>query len=138
MAEFNSDPEANFVYTVFLRSAVKQEPKNNSKQLLIKQSTKYHLLKNFIFFPPILQAADGVPVPPLLVTGPSCSGKTEVVKAVLGHRGCSYVYVNCAEVVQKRGLFEAVVDQVADGSRCAYCPVLYNLTSLLFVPLVIS
>eukprot|EP00752_Nemacystus_decipiens_P014903 g13266.t2 len=63
------------------------------------------------------ESTDGVPVPPLLVTGPPCSGKTSVVRAVLEHRGCSYAYVNCAEVVQRRDLLEAVVEQVAGGSR---------------------
>lgn len=54
----------------------------------------------------------------MLVTGPPCSGKTSVVRAVLEHRGFSYAYVNCAEVVQRRDLLEAVVEQVAGGSRC--------------------
>ncbi|CAM9604892.1 unnamed protein product, partial [Hapterophycus canaliculatus] len=63
------------------------------------------------------ESTDGVPVPPLLVTGPPCSGKTSVVRAVLEHRGCSYTYVNCAEVVQRKDLLEAVVEQVAGGSR---------------------
>lgn len=56
-------------------------------------------------------------MPPLLVTGPPCTGKTSVVRAVLDHRGCSYAYVNCAEVVQRRDLLEALVEQVAGGSR---------------------
>ncbi|CAN0096878.1 unnamed protein product, partial [Scytosiphon promiscuus] len=63
------------------------------------------------------ESTDGVPVPPLLVTGPPCSGKTSVVRAVLEHRGCSYTYVNCVEVVRRRDLLEAVVEQVAGGSR---------------------
>ncbi|CAN0180129.1 unnamed protein product, partial [Ectocarpus sp. 4 AP-2014] len=63
------------------------------------------------------ESTDGVPVPPLLVTGPPCTGKTSVVRAVLDHRGCSYAYVNCAEVVQRRDLLEALVEQVAGGSR---------------------
>eukprot|EP00903_Cladosiphon_okamuranus_P012843 g12001.t1 len=63
------------------------------------------------------ESNDGVPVPPLLITGPPCSGKTSVVRAVLEHRGCSYVYVNCSEVVQRRDLLEAVIEQVAGGSR---------------------
>ncbi|CBJ32697.1 putative Mn/Fe superoxide dismutase [Ectocarpus siliculosus] len=63
------------------------------------------------------ESTDGVPVPPLLVTGPPCTGKTSVVRAVLDHRGCSYAYVNCAEVVQRRDLLEVLVEQVAGGSR---------------------
>ncbi|CAN0562904.1 unnamed protein product, partial [Laminaria digitata] len=60
---------------------------------------------------------DGVPVPPILVTGPPCCGKTGVVTSLLDNRGCSYVYVNCSEILSKRGLMEAVLEQVAGGSR---------------------
>lgn len=62
------------------------------------------------------QVADGVPVPPLLITGPPSTGKTSVVRAVLDYRGFSYVHVNCMEVVAKNNLFEAVIEQTA-GSR---------------------
>ncbi|CAN0000741.1 unnamed protein product, partial [Sphacelaria rigidula] len=60
-----------------------------------------------------MQVADGVPVPPLLVTGPPSTGKTSVVRAVLDYRGFSYVHVNCMEVVAKNNLFEAVIEQTA-------------------------
>ncbi|CAM9665810.1 unnamed protein product [Pylaiella littoralis] len=62
------------------------------------------------------ESTDGVPVPPLIITGPPCCGKTSVVRAVLEHRGCTYAYVNCAEVFRRKDLLEAVVEQVAGGS----------------------
>ncbi|CAM9802451.1 unnamed protein product [Discosporangium mesarthrocarpum] len=59
------------------------------------------------------EPGDGVPVPPLYISGPSSCGKTGVVRALLQSRGFRHVYINCHEVTSRSSLFRAVVQGLA-------------------------
>ena len=68
-------------------------------------------------------------VPPILVHGPSGTGKTQLLQDVLSTLGLPHAFVACAECYSPRILYEAIESQLAQRGVHAYTNAISSLTS---------
>ncbi|KAL3154180.1 hypothetical protein ABBQ32_013697 [Trebouxia sp. C0010 RCD-2024] len=65
----------------------------------------------------LITATGAAGTPPLLVYGPSSTGKTSIVRDVLRELQCATAYVNCVECPRPRPLLQSILSQLKGRKR---------------------